>query len=286
MAGVYPRHKARRAQGGFVPLLPKSVQVLKSGRLLCFVGLEQKPTKHTNETTPERRATTAGRTAQTNRPNRTPGREETDTQTQRPDTPETGRKRGRANRTKQTRERTRATTPTRDNPSKTADHKSRTHKTNQGRTRANPHAEPQQASDTTGRKNRQPNQRDHHAPRTPRKREPKRTNDNNTGNTPKQKIYAVWHYLQCTHCFLGTVVSFKQGRERSVYKPRLVRGIRHTPSVASLSAKKDCVLFFAWGCRPVVWHNWRANGVNSFCQMIVSVPYRFCQMIVSVLSRF
>lgn len=64
---------------------------------------------------------------------------------------------------------------------------------------------------------------------------------------PQTKIYAVWHYLQCTHCFLGTVVSFKQGRKRSVYKPRLVRGIRHTPSVASLSAKKGLCSFFCVG---------------------------------------
>lgn len=247
MAGVYPPPQSPQGARGICPSVAKIGAGVEVGAVVVFCGFGAETQTHINETTPERRATTAGRTAQTNRPNRTPGREETDTQTQRPDTPETGRKRGRANRTKQTRERTRATTPTRDNPSKTADHKSRTHKTNQGRTRANPHAEPQQASDTTGRKNRQPNQRDHHAPRTPRKREPKRTNDNNTGNTPKQKIYAVWHYLQCTHCFLGTVVSFKQGRERSVYKPRLVRGIRHTPSVASLSAKKGLCSFFCVG---------------------------------------
>lgn len=212
-----------------------------------FCGFGAETQTHTNETTPERRATTAGRTAQTNQPNRTAEREETDTQTQRPDTPETGRKRGRANRTKQSRERTRATTPATENPSKTASHNSRTHKTNQGRTRANPQPEPQQARTTRGRQTTQENQRDHHAPRTPRKREPKRTNDNNKENTPKQKIYAVWHYLQCTHCFLGTVVSFKQGRERSVYKPRLVREIRHTPSVASLSAKKGLCSFFCVG---------------------------------------
>lgn len=115
----------------------------------------------------------------------------------------------------------------------------------QNQPRQNPSKPPRRTP--TGRKNRQPNQRDHHAPRTPRKREPKRTNDNNTGNTPKQKIYAVWHYLQCMHCFLGTVVSFKQGRERSVNKPRLVRGIRHTPSVASLSAKKGLCSFFCVG---------------------------------------
>lgn len=164
MAGGLPPPQSPQGARGLCPSVAKIGAGVEVGAVVVFCGFGAETQTHTNETTPERRATTAGRTAQTNRPNRTPGREETDTQTQRPDTPETGRKRGRANRTKQTRERTRATTPTRDNPSKTADHKSRTHKTNQGRT--------------------------------------------------------------------------------------------------------------------------RANGVNSFCQMIVSVSYRFCQMIVSVLSRF
>ena len=244
MAGVYPpRHKARRAQGEFVPLLPKSVQVLKSGRLLCFVGLEQKPKptqtkRHQNgerpqqDEPPRRTDPTAPpeerkRTRKPSDPTPPKQGENEDGRTER-NRPERGQERQHPQGTTRAKQQTTKAEPTK--PAKAEPEQTPTQNPNRRAT--------QQAGKTDNRTSETTTHRGHHA------NENQKEQTTTTQETPpNKKIYAVWHYLQCTHCFLGTVVSFKQGRERSVYKPRLVRGIRHTPSVASLSAKKDCVLF-------------------------------------------
>lgn len=286
MAGACPRHKARRAQGEFFPLLPKSVQVLKSVLLLCCVGQEQTPTP-----TQTKQPRNGGQPRQDEPPRRTnptePPRERKRTRKPSDPTPpkQGGNEDGRTerNRAERGQERQHPQQRTRAKRRATTAEPTKPTKAEPGRTpNQNPSKRGTQGADRQRKRtNATTTHRGQHA------NENRNEQTTTTRKTPpNKKIYAVWHYLQCTHCFLGTVVSFKQGRERSVYKPRLVREIRHTPSVASLSAKKGLCSFFCVGCRPVVWHNWRANGVNSFCQMIVSVSYRFCQMIVSVLSRF
>lgn len=243
--------------------------------LLCCVGWEQTPTP-----TQTKQPQNGGRPRQDEPPRRTnptePPRERKRTRKPSDPTPqkqggnEDGRtERNRAERGQErqhpqqrTRAKRRATTAEPTKPTK-AEH-GRTPKQNPNKRGAQGADRPRKrTSETTTHRGQHANENRNEQTTTTRK-------------TPPNKEFTPFGvYPNGLHSFLGTVVSFKQGRERSVYKPRLVRGIRHTPSVASLSAKKEQCSFFAWGCRPATSHNWGTNGVNSFCQMIVSEPHPF-----------